>query len=287
MPKAENKRKDREQSAANRDNSDFHNYASTSATSEASMDVGDFALSPLPDTPLQSPLTKKGKPSVSDDDSDGIVARLSTIINSRADSLERVVTLKIEGLKKTIDFLSGDITDMKKKMAEIDTKVKEEEGRVSSFENRMAELERYSRRWNLRLVGVPENDQENVKARVIQICQKTVANENIQIAEGIDIVHRINKRDHTKKTPRNIIVQFLSRTVRDALWRAAKQSTFLKDNNLRFAEDLTTADRESRRLLWPLVKEARAQGKTAYFIAGRAFVNGTEIFPPPPTGFST
>ncbi|XP_059404982.1 DNA-directed RNA polymerase II subunit RPB11-a-like [Carassius carassius] len=39
-----------------------------------------------------------------------------------------------------------------------------------------------------------------------------------------------------------------SRVICDALWKAAQ---FLKDNNLRFAEDLTSLDRERLKSLWP------------------------------------
>lgn len=72
-------------------------------------------------------------------------------------------------------------------------------------------------------------------------------------------------------------MQFTSRVVRDALWKAAKKSQFFKDNNLRFAEDLTLSDRERRKSLWPRVKDARAAGKTAYYIGARMFIEGVEI----------
>lgn len=278
MPKPENKRKERESVNASQN---LHNYASTSANIEAPMEASDFALNPLPDTPLQSPVTKKGKPAAYDEDS--LVTRLSSIINSRADSLEKKVTIEMEGLKKTINFVSEELKDIKKKIKEVDAKVKKDEQRVSSCESRITELERYSRRWNLRLAGVPENDLEDVKVKVVDICQKTIMNENVKVAEGIDVVHRLGKKDHNKRTPRNIIIRFLSRTLRDVLWKTAKQSTFLRENKMRFAEDLTAADRERRQLLWPQVQEARALGKTTYFIAGRAFANGAEIFPPPAT----
>ncbi|KAL0182106.1 hypothetical protein M9458_021481, partial [Cirrhinus mrigala] len=85
----------------------------------------------------------------------------------------------------------------------------------------------------------------------------------------VDAVHRLGRRGDNIK-PRAIIMQFTSRVIRDALWKAAKKSQFLKDNNLRFAEDLTALDRERRKSLWPKVREARAVGKTAYYIGVRS-----------------
>ncbi|KTF89581.1 hypothetical protein cypCar_00042412, partial [Cyprinus carpio] len=39
-------------------------------------------------------------------------------------------------------------------------------------------------------------------------------------------------------------------------------------------------DREKRNKLWPLVDKARRDNKREYFVGGRAFLDGTEIFPP-------
>lgn len=78
-------------------------------------EVNDYSVTPLSDTPSNSPRNKKGKPTVAED-SNSIVARLSLLINNQADSLEKMVsanTLKIEGLKKTIDFVSGEMKDIK------------------------------------------------------------------------------------------------------------------------------------------------------------------------------
>lgn len=80
--------------------------------------------------------------------------------------------------------------------------------------------------------------------------------------------------------PRGVIIQFTSRIYRDAVWRSAKKSTFLKDNNLKLAEDLSADDPARRNRLWPAVDKARKENKMAFFVGGRAFVNGKEIFPP-------
>lgn len=71
---------------------------------------------------------------------------------------------------------------------------------------------------------------------------------------------------------RGIILQFSSRVHRAAVWAAAKNSSYLRDNGLRFAEDLCKADRETRMKLWPIVDKARKAGKTTYFVGGRAFI---------------
>lgn len=79
--------------------------------------------------------------------------------------------------------------------------------------------------------------------------------------------------------PRGIIIQFTSRRIRDSVWKAEKKSEHLRSHGLRFAEDLSKIDRARRLQLWPAVNEARIQGKSAYFVGGRAFDAGIEINP--------
>ena len=61
------------------------------------------------------------------------------------------------------------------------------------------------------------------------------------------------------------------------LWKCAKESEFLKVKKMKFGEDLTTKDKEARNKLWPRIEEARKQGKKAFFVEARAFVDGKEI----------
>lgn len=46
---------------------------------------------------------------------------------------------------------------------------------------------------------------------------------------------------------------------------------------MRFMEDLTPLDRERRKKLWPIMEEARAAGKSAYYVGARAYIDGIEI----------
>ncbi len=79
----------------------------------------------------------------------------------------------------------------------------------------------------------------------------------------IDTVHRVGmkKLNYT----RGVIIQFSLRTLRAAVWAAAKKSAYLREKGLRFSEDLCKTDRESKMKLWPLVDEARKVGKMPIF----------------------
>ncbi|XP_054881407.1 uncharacterized protein si:ch211-196c10.15 [Poeciliopsis prolifica] len=73
-------------------------------------------------------------------------------------------------------------------------------------------------------------------------------------------------RNKSTGRPREVMIQFSMRHYRDTVWKAAKQSPFLKSSNLRFKEDLSPEDRQGRNMLWPLVKKACEEGKTAFYI---------------------
>lgn len=154
MKSTADKRKEMSRVSRQSDKMDFHNY-----TVE---DTLAGAKSPLPDSPAKPP-PKKGK--ADDDDSSSVVSTLSNLINNRSDTIEKMVSenaLKIEGLKKTVDFVCAELNDIKSKVSHAETRLNAEEKKMVFCEQRLTELERYSRRWNLRLHGVTEKEREDV-----------------------------------------------------------------------------------------------------------------------------
>lgn len=143
--------------------------------------------------------------------------------------------------------------------------------------NRVTDLERYGRRWNLRLNGLPETTTENVREEVIHVCQEVLPQEATKLPDSIDVAHWLGTKRANETRPRAIIIRFTARRFRDAVWKAAKNSEFLWNQGMHFKEDLTKEDRDCRQKLWPLIKKARDDGKSAYFVGGRAFIDGTEV----------
>jgi len=239
------------------------------------MSEADFPL--LPETPVKPP-SKKGRGESADD----IISKLSELINTRSDKLESMVavnTSQIADLKEKINSVCDDVNEVKTKVSQVESSLLKESNRIGALESRITELERYSRRWNLKLHGLSENvDEKNVRREVVCICQKLLPDQADRLADVIDTVHRVGVK--RVNSARGVIIQFSSRIHRAAVWAAAKSSVYLRENGLRFREDLCKADRDSRMKLWPLVNEARKAGKIAYFVAGRAFVEKKEIFPP-------
>ncbi|KAG1934307.1 hypothetical protein F2P79_019917 [Pimephales promelas] len=236
--------------------SNCHDY--TTSVGQLSLMPSEDDFPSYPATPCKPPASKKallrddcaGSTSNSD-----IVDTLSTLINARSDAIEKMVgenTMKIEGLKMTIDFACREIKDVKKRVENMEKCVKKEEEEVVHLKVRVTELENYSRRWNLKLFGIPESIVD-VKIESIQICQAILPQDQNKVAEAIDIVHRLGKRQPGVSKPRGVILRFLSRTYRDA------------------------AVKEIRAKLWPAIQKARSEGKSAYFVGARAFIGGVEL----------
>lgn len=146
---------------------------------------------------------------------------------------------------------------------------------MAALLTRVSEMETYSRRWNLKVYGVAENSGENVKEKVTELCRSILPDD--KLTPAIDVAHRIGKLTPASSRPRAIIIRFSQRSYRDALWKAAKNHPVIRDNKLRFVEDLPQPVKEARLKLWHLVNRARSEGKSAYFVGARAFVDGKEI----------
>lgn len=152
-----------------------HDYTASLTLPVAEDDMDEFP--PLPVTPSKPPASKKVMYTHSrseQDNSNDIIVSLSALINTRSDNIESMVSanaLKIEGLEKTVDFACAEIKDMKGKMCLLEKRVAKEEKRVDTCQQRISELERYSRRWNLRLYGVEESEKEDIWRKTIGICQ--------------------------------------------------------------------------------------------------------------------
>ena len=84
-----------------------------------------------------------------------------------------------------------------------------------------AEQTRYKRRWNLRMIGLPEKDGEDTREVVIGILTRIVQMSVERLQDTVDTVHRLGRKGDatiSHNTPKAIIIQFGMRTVRDDVW---------------------------------------------------------------------
>lgn len=201
----------------------------------------------------------------------------STLAN-KVDSLSTQIqqnSVMLANMAKAVEFNAAEIKDCKTKLQVTEKIADTNKKDVAELKERMLELERYKRRWNLRIRGLKEKDGENIREVVTNLLIKISPPWSPNINHIVDTVHRLGRREENRT--RHVIVQFTHRTHRDTLWRMTKDSSICKDLGVGFMEDLCKADRDARAATWPKIQQARAAGKRAYYKGGEAYVDGKRI----------
>lgn len=147
---------------------------------------------------------------------------------------------KIEEYSRKVDNLQAENTNLKKKVCEL--------------EDRIDDMEQYSRRNCLEMQGIPEEDGENV----LNIVKDVGRALSMEITDSmIDTCHRLGQKKEGKG-PRGIIVKFVRRLDREVLLkkrRDKKRDFSTRHLNLATPTDNPVFLNESlsptrRRLLW-------------------------------------
>lgn len=181
----------------------------------------------------------------------------------------------IDALKENAEFLFKEIQDMKRDVTTVKKVTTDHDKRISELEDKVNDAERYHRRWNLRLYGLPEQEGEDVKQRVMHICRAIAPELGNLLHLHIDVSHRVGRRTEDKVRP--VITRFTSRATREMVWKRAKNADYLTSRKIRFGEDLTSRDKETRNKLWPHIETARKEGKKAFFRGAKAIIDGKEL----------
>lgn len=151
---------------------------------------------------------------------------------------------QIEDIKQTLEFICVDIKAVRVRVDHLKAQLTKFQETRGTQEKRLSCLESYSHRWNLKLYGLEEKEKEDIRKEAIHIFQAVLQEAKDKLPDVVDTVHCLGPKKTNNTHPRGIILQFTSRIYRDAVWHSAKSSSFLKNNNLRLAEDLSTEDRE-------------------------------------------
>ena len=169
-----------------------------------------------------------------------IEANTNLLINEH-----KALKTHFEELQKSLQFTQADVDDMKKENQKLKDTVKavsennsELEKKVDQLENNLQSsieqgnilekkleeatkmhdnLEQYSRKFNLEIYGIPEQEKEDTEEIVLNLAKRL--NVNLE-PEDIDIAHRM-KKGNTR--PRPIIVRFTNYYSRNRLYMNRKK----------------------------------------------------------------
>nr|XP_055030428.1 uncharacterized protein LOC129419334 [Misgurnus anguillicaudatus] len=185
-------------------------------------------------------------------------------------------SILISDLNTKVDLASEKAEGVMIKTDKLDSQLAAMKAENKQLWERVDELDEYKRRWNLKITGISEEAGENVKMIAMEVFSQVSPGLRENLQTSIDVAHRIGPKDGGMHT-RRIIVQFLSRSIRDRIWSDAKNSEVLKQKGIKITEDLTQRAREARNKLWPLVSQARKDGKRAGFKGSFAVIDGKKI----------
>ena len=217
---------------------------------------------------------------------------LNTDISTMSDLEFRIITLKIlAGLEKSMEViretLSGEVKELKSNQVEIKkainevqsnmgaltARINEAEERISEIEDQMMENKEAEkkrdkqlldhegrireisdtiRRNNIRIIGIPEEEERERGAEGImeQIIAENFPNlgkeTGIKIQEAQRTPLKINKN---RSTPRHLIVKLTSLRDKEKILKAAREKRYVTYNgrNIRLATDLSTETWQARK----------------------------------------
>lgn len=206
------------------------------------------------------------------------------IFNDKIDRLEirisniqeenKMLKIEVGDLTKSVEFVSdkyenllSEISNTKKASTHplIDNSSKIENENV--IKEKMAELEDRSRRNNLRINGIEENENEtwnDTESKVKDfLISKLGVTDNIEIERA----HRVGEKNLGGKIKKNrtIVVKFLSYKDKSVILEKFVKAK-LWNENLFVNEDFSARTMEIRRKLFTEAKELRSNGKYAKVI---------------------
>lgn len=265
-----------------------HDYARQHALMETECSGDKRSLDEMsqqdPTTPSKGAHPRK-IPKGNEDVSNATILAAIQTLSGRFDSQEKKLeelsmqmkqnSVVIASLTKALEFNAMEVKDCKVKVSTMEKEVERLRKDYGALQEKSKELDRYKRRWNLRMKGLPEKMNENTRDEVIRLLSKVAPHWEQKMDDIVDTVHRIGQRAENRT--RFIIIQFTRRQHRDAFWKLTKDSRVCKEAGVKFVEDLTEEDRRAREALWPRISQAKKAGEKAYFRGPFGFINGRRI----------
>ena len=179
----------------------------------------------------------------------------------------------VQDLKTSLEFSQLEIDQLKQKVNQLQKEKKEDELQINKLstdlqvcfqsvedlKNKCNYQEDYNRRNNLQFVGIQEDRNETWEQSAKKVCK--LLEDRMQLPNVmIERAHRVGQ--HVLNKDRPIIARFTKFADREAIMRNVSK---LRGSRIYINEDLCPASQEIRKLQLPLLKQAKASGKIAYF----------------------
>lgn len=203
-------------------------------------------------------------------------------MNDRIMKLESTVadlTTSLQFSQREIDDLKSTIKEHDKEKQVTNVKIDQQVAAINSskseietLEERCNYMEDYSRRSNIRITGVEERSGgetwEQTAATVLSLLDDKMQLPGLELERA----HRVGQRRDAR--PRPIVARFSRYSDREAVMRSARK---LKGTNIYINDDLCAASQAIKNAQMPQLKQARAQGKIAFFRHTKLIVRDSPV----------
>lgn len=184
-----------------------------------------------------------------------------SILNTKHIELSKFV----DDLKSSVEFNSANITDAVKRTKEMESKIVASASEpIVALTNKIDRLEQQARQCNIEIGNLPEKRGENL----VLLMESIASAINVPIAQrDIVAIHRVPHAHAHNSRPKNIIVKFTSRLLRDNVLSAYRLSKGITSDRIGLAgtqcriymnEHLTLHNKE-------LFRKCRVAAKTNNF----------------------
>nr|XP_006825695.1 PREDICTED: LINE-1 type transposase domain-containing protein 1-like [Saccoglossus kowalevskii] len=218
---------------------------------------------------------------------DGVSETVNSILAEQKAITARVVSVekRVDELENGTTFIDKEVTNVKSRLAELEKHVGQlhrelsvANEKITSNGNAQLNLERYSRNYNLRFGGIPEQSGEDCENVIRSLIKDKFSIPDI----AIDNAHRTlvvsKSRDSSRTSPRHIIVKFPLRLQRRKI--LSMRQEVLKNTSILVQVDLCPADYNIKRSYRDVMNIAYKDGKRVRFHNGRLYINDKEYVKP-------
>ena len=213
------------------------------------------------------------------EDFSAMVTAMMNSFNERYDQLRVTVT----EIRVSLEYSQQEIANMKdtlqiqgKDHQTSDVKIDKVQQNLTELENCVDYLENQSRRNNVIFEGIEESDKESwhdSERKVMDVIKETMELEDLTIERA----HRVGR---ARSRARPVVVKFLSYKDRELVMRNGRK---LKGTSITVRDDVSNKVLSKRKELMPRLREARENGKVAFFSYDKLIVKDRLTPAPTPT----
>ena len=197
----------------------------------------------------------------------------------------RNVKKDLVDLKESLSFSQGQLDTTMRSIQELEVKTSFRESTLNEMQDNLVAcednieyLENMSRRNNVKLIGIPENESETWDES--EEIFKSQVKSALKIPEDLVIerAHRVGQKrqfftrrdgSRVKAHPRPIVAKFKDWKQKEKVTSAAKK---LRPDGVKFLDDFSKRTLDKRSAQQPELLTARKEGKIAYFAVNRLII---------------